>query len=673
MDQMLSEYREVFLEELEEQLQLMDEQILKLEQEGESDRVVQNLFRAAHTLKGSSAAMGFEEMKQLTHEMEHLLDQVRSKKLRVSGPLIDLLFTSLDYLKQLKEGIVRNENSGTDISSLVQKLHAFTDTPEKLVSPPAEERSKPALNLDTRLKIQEAQDQGLHAYWIDVHISPECVIKGARAYLIQSNLSGWGEVILAIPEVDEIDEQSDVPLRIAFLFGGNQSAAEIQLLVSDLTEVTKVTVERIEPEESVFVTAPAVPQERTVQALEESEQTAVRNKPQAQTIRVSVERLDHLMNLVGELVIDQTRIHQVERTQSRRFTDDSVNDLGQIADHLSRIIGDLQESVMKTRMLPIEQLFNRFPRMIRDLSRDLGKEIELVIEGKDTELDRTLIEEIADPLIHLIRNGIDHGIETPEERERSGKERKGTLYIRAAHEDNQVVIYVEDDGAGIDPGKMRKSAVNKGVITAEEAEQLSDREAIELIFRPGFSTANIVSDVSGRGVGMDIVKSHIEKLNGLIDIETKLDQGTRFKIKLPLTLAIIVGLQIKLQGQTFIIPMSNIAEIVRVTNDEIQTVRGQSVILLRNQIIPVAWMHDYMNIPKNEKPKTHIPLVIVGSAEKRLALAVDELLGNQEVVIKSLGSFVGKVDYIAGATILGNGKVALIIEVSGIINRNNGK
>jgi two-component system chemotaxis sensor kinase CheA len=386
-----------------------------------------------------------------------------------------------------------------------------------------------------------------------------------------------------------------------------------------------------------------------------------------------VERLEHMMNLVGELVIDQTRIHQVERTQSRRFSDESVNDLAQISDHLSRIIGELQESVMKARMLPIEQLFNRFPRMVRDLSRDLGKEIELVIEGKDTELDRTLIEEIADPLIHLIRNAVDHGIEMPEKRQQSGKIAKGTLTIRAAHEDNQVVLYIEDDGAGIDPEKMKKSALGKGVITQEGAEQLSDREAIELIFRPGFSTAAIVSDVSGRGVGMDIVRSHIEKLNGLIDIETKLGEGTQFKIRLPLTLAIIVGLLVKLNDQTFIIPMSNIAEIVRVTYDEIQTVRGQPVILLRNQVIPVAWMHDHFHMPKVEKDKSHIPLVIVGSAEKRLALAVDELIGNQEIVIKSLGSYVGKVDCIAGSTILGDGKVALILEISGLIHKIGGK
>jgi two-component system chemotaxis sensor kinase CheA len=370
-------------------------------------------------------------------------------------------------------------------------------------------------------------------------------------------------------------------------------------LALGLTEVVYVKVEPIEVADRALVNTTSEAQERTVQ----DEQSPAAKSKQSPTIRVNVERLEHMMKPGCELVNDRTRIHQVERALSRRFSDESVNELRQISDHLSRIIGELQESVMKARMLPIEQLFNRFPRMIRDLSRDLGKEIELAIEGKDTELDRTLIEEIADPLIHLIRNAVDHGIEMPEKRQQSDKLPKGRLSIRAADEYNQVVLYVENDGAGIDPNKMKKSALNKGVITAEEAEQLSDSEAIQLIFRPGFSTAAVVSDVSGRGVGMDIVRSHIEKLNGLIDIETKLGQGTQFKIKLPLTLAIIVGLLVKLNEQTLIIPMSNIA----------------------------------------------------GSAEKRLALAVDELIGNQEIVIKSLGSYVGKVHSIAGSTILGDG------------------
>ncbi|CAG7644453.1 chemotaxis protein CheA [Paenibacillus allorhizosphaerae] len=673
---MLSEYKELFQEELQDQLQLMDDEILKLEQHGASDQVIQSLFRAAHTLKGSSAAMGFEEMKQVTHEMEHLLDQVRNKKLGVSGPLIDLLFKSLDCLKRLKSDFEGQGYGATEISGTIRELQSFTETPGNQPESAATGHG-PALNLHMTLKMEEALDKGAAVYWIRVQISADCFIKGARMYVIHSNLSEWGEVLFSDPELDAVDEQCQGLLPITFLYAGGQSAEELHRLVAGLTDVAEVHVDpasvQAEGQVSIEPAISAKPAEPSSERLEPSIEPSREHrwiaKTQSQTIRVSVERLEHLMNLVGELVIDQTRIHQVKRMISRRYSDEAVSELGQVADHLTRIIGDLQESVMKARMLPIEQLFNRFPRMIRDLSRDLGKEIEMVIEGKDTELDRTLIEEIADPLIHLIRNAIDHGIELPEKRRQAGKAAKGTLRIRAAHEDNQVVVYVEDDGAGIDPGKMKKSAIQKGILSQAEAEQLTDREAIGLIFRPGFSTAHTVSDISGRGVGMDIVRSHIEKLNGLIDIETKLGAGTRFIIKLPLTLAIITGLLIRLHEQTFIIPMSNITEIIRVTPSDITTVRGQSVISLRNQVIPVAWMHDHFQIPRKHNGKKHIPLVIVGSADKRLALAVDELIGNQEVVIKSMGSYVGKMDCIAGATILGNGKVALILEISGVISK----
>nr|WP_282103191.1 chemotaxis protein CheA [Paenibacillus sp. Marseille-P2973] len=685
----MSEYREVFLEELEEQLQLMDEEILKLEREEDSSRIVQALFRAAHTLKGSSAAMGFDIMKQLTHEMEQLLDLVRSGKRTVTGVLIDRLFQALDHLKLLKLDIVDGGGgTGIDISACVRQLQSFAngtedaEAAETVELPETEEitgyaetdaaKAKPVLALNYRLKASECLDQGRQVNWISVRISSSCPIKGARAFVIQSSLAELGEVLYTQPDLEELEEQAEGATEILYLHAGDRGQEELEAFTLALMDVEAVLVEAVSSEEIELV-QPSTVQTAVKTAGPEEGSGQTSGKAKSQTIRVSVERLEHLMNLVGELVIDQTRIHQVERTQRRRFTDDSVEELGHISDHLSRIIGDLQESVMKTRMLPIEQLFNRFPRMIRDLSRDLGKEIELVIEGKDTELDRTLIEEIADPLIHLIRNAVDHGIEDPGVRTANGKPAKGTLTIRAAHEDNQVVIYVEDDGAGIHAEKIRASAIAKGVISPEEASYLSEMESVDLIFSPGFSTAAVVSEVSGRGVGMDIVKSHIEKLNGLIEIHTTVGKGTTFKIKLPLTLAIIEGLLVKLAAQTFIIPMSNISEIVRVTREDIVTVRGQSVILLRNQVIPVAWIHEYFQLPKSSAAKQNISLVIVGSAEKRLALVVDELIGNQEIVIKSLGSYIGKVTGIAGGTILGDGSVALIMEIAGIIAKMGGK
>lgn len=674
---MLSEYKEVFMEELDEQLQLMDDGILKLEQEGGKEEAVQSLFRAAHTLKGSSAAMGFDTMKALTHEMEHLLDQVRSHKLNVSPPLIDLLFQALDNLKLLKLEIMEGEESLTDISGCVYELQHFGNaakaeevTDMKLNSLVSEPLRKPEISMDNRLKVSECLERQLQVNWILIRISASCFIKGARAYVIQTSLAECGEIIYTSPDFGDLDEQSEEGLDLAFLHSGVLDKEKLYEVASGLIDVEMVSVEPLQPDEISILAV------SSLNAGNEQEQPAEPSstvKSKQQTIRVSVERLEHLMNLVGELVIDQTRIHQVEQTQRRRFSDDSVTELEHISDHLSRVISDLQDSVMKARMLPIEQLFNRFPRMIRDLSRDLGKDIDLLIEGKDTELDRTLIEEISDPLIHLIRNAVDHGIETPEVRVAKGKSPKGKLTIRAAHEDNQVVIYVADDGYGIDPVRMRSSAVNKGLLTAHEAELLTDREAVELIFRAGFSTASVISDVSGRGVGMDIVKSHIERLNGLIDIETELGHGTTFKIKLPLTLAIIEGLLVKLSGQTFVIPMSNIVEIVRIKAEELNSIQGQTVLMLRNQIIPVSWIHEHFNMAGQGHQKRQLSLVIVGSAEKRMALVVDELIGNQEIVIKSLGMYIGKVTGIAGGTILGDGSVALIMEISALINHICGK
>lgn len=688
---MLSEYREVFLEELEEQLQLMDGEILKLENEGDSAQVIQSLFRAAHTLKGSSAAMGLDIMKQLTHEMEQLLDLVRSGKRRVTEVLIERLFHALDHLKLLKLDFMDGgSGSGVDVTSCIEQLKSFAGALEEEGgkslphSPRAQGNGdrnssgrKPELPFHVRLKAGECLDQGRQVSWVGVEIAKDCPIKGARAFVIQSGLAAMGEVLSSHPELEELEkleEGEPKPVNIIFLLAGELDAKTVEERVSQFVDVTTVSVEPIAAEEIELINLEAaLPMTRKEEETPSSAASSPGKAKSQSTIRVSVERLEHLMNLVGELVIDQTRIEQVERIQRRRFADDSIDELEHISDHLARIIGDLQETVMKTRMLPIEQLFNRFPRMVRDLARDLRKDIEFMMEGKDTELDRTLIEEIADPLIHLIRNAIDHGIEKPGAREANGKPAKGVLTIRAAHEDNQVAIYVEDDGVGIDPVKIRASAVAKGVITEEEASYLSDRESYELIFRPGFSTAAVVSDVSGRGVGMDIVKSHIEKLNGLIEIYTELGKGTSFKIKLPLTLAIIEGLLVRLSKQTFIIPMSNITEIVRVTREELSTVRGQSVLLLRNQVIPVAWVHDFFRMERTTARKEHISLVIVGSAEKRLALVVDELLGNQEIVIKSLGSYIGKVTGIAGGTILGDGSVALIMEIAGLIGQLGGK
>ncbi len=685
----LSEFLGVFIDEVDEQLDIIDQEILVLEQEGDSPEVIQRIFRAAHTLKGSSATMGFEDMTKLTHEMEHLLDHVRNGRLTVTHDLTNLLFKCLDELKQLKDEIVSGQEERTDITPLIEEVQSFSSG--KLSGQKGETAPNNELSTEFQSKAGSFIQQGLNIYQLDITISDECEMKSVRGFLIKNQLESDGaEIIQSVPDFDNQENQEEDYAKIQFLIATQQNKTQILNIVESMTDVDQVAVNVFGQETAAGEIASATAVEKTAIAAKSTEgekkpekkevqpaskpgpSKAAEKKPaqgrqQAQTIRVDVGRLEHLMNLVGELVIDQTRISQVSGLLHNRYTeDDTVDDLIQVSDHVARVIGELQESVMKVRMLPIRQLFSRFPRMVRDLAQTLDKDIDLVIEGQETELDRTVIEKIGDPLIHLIRNAVDHGLESKEDRIKANKPPKGVLRITASHEENQVVITVEDDGAGIDPEKMRASAVKKGVISAEEAEKLTDDEAAYLIFRPGFSTAKEVSDVSGRGVGMDIVRSHIESLNGIIELDTKLGKGTTFKIKLPLTLAIITGLIIRLADRTFILPMSNVVEIVRIHPDTIQTIKGKSIVVVREQVLPVVWLHDLLEIPRTDPGNRQLPVVIVGVGEKRIALIVDELQGNQEIVVKSLGKYVGKINGVSGATILGDGRVELILEVAGI-------
>ncbi|SFL85178.1 two-component system, chemotaxis family, sensor kinase CheA [Paenibacillus sp. 1_12] len=656
----LSAYRDAFIEELVDQLERMEQDLLSMENEV-LEETVQSIFRAAHTIKGSSAAMGFDEMKSVTHEVEHLLDMIRGKKLEVDSSLINLLFNALDVLKVLRDEYMRGQ-SYSDISKLLYDLQNFT----KVADTQIPVKSLPELTLEQSLQLDEAVELGLQLLKIRIHLSDDCPMMAARLQLIAQEITArYGTIICSEPSVlfDPNNEDSDYSQAI-FLVSTSLDMKDVQEQASTLTDVRLAKVDLYKPLNKA-VNAVSVPKDKEPAQEDKSKQGP-------QTIRVSVERLEHLMNLVGELLIDQTSLNELKHSVSSRFAnEDFVERLSDISDHMSSIVEELQESVMKARMLPIEHLFNRFPRMVRDLSQKLGKDIELLLEGMETELDRTLIEEIGDPLIHLIRNAVDHGIETADVRASKGKRMKGRVRLNSFHEDNQVVITVEDDGAGILPDKMIASALRKGIITDEEAGRLSDLHAINLIFRPGFSTAASVSEVSGRGVGMDIVRNQIERLNGLIDIESKPDQGTMFTVRIPLTLAIITGLMVKVSGRDYVIPMNNVIEIVRIPIEDIQTVHGENVIVIRDKVIPLIWLHDAMQLERGNMKNKFIPIVVVGSAEKKLAVAVDELLGNQEIVIKTLGTFLGKIPFITGATILGNGRVALILEIAYLIQMIN--
>ncbi|MDF9839509.1 MULTISPECIES: chemotaxis protein CheA [unclassified Paenibacillus] len=674
-----NELMKLYLEEAEEQIQLLEQEIMILEQEGGKEAVIQRLFRAAHTLKGSSAAMGFEDIKNLTHEMENVLDRMRTGSMSVSEELINTLFRCLDTLNMLKSQVEQGVTTGADIREVVKELRRLAAGEEAAAISGLAIRKTCGENIPLVSKerelLNEVRAAGLQGRFVEVKVDGACQMKAARALLLHKWLEEKLMVLYMYPPVQEIGEEQEEPLKLRFLLTGH----EWERIESECREICKGEgVEDIRfLDEELHPLEQAQPAAADESSLMESSSPVQQpgndsKRTAGASVRVDVERLENLINLVGELVIDQTRITQVGsviRDLLGSGADDTMDDFDSIANHISRVVGELQESVMKTRMLPIERLFTRFPRMVRDLSHKVGKSIQLILEGKETEVDRTVIEEITDPLIHLIRNSLDHGIETPDVRRRAGKPETGIIRLSAEHKENQVVLSLVDDGAGIDPRQIGRIAVSKQLITQTQASQMSEQELIQLIFEPGFSTAKELSDISGRGVGMDIVRSHIEKLNGLIDVDTRLGAGTTFTIKLPLTLAIVRGLLIRIHQSVYALPISSVVEIMRLPGREIHSIKGQRVVMIRDKVLQLVWVHDFFNVPKREfGSDNNVFIVIIGSADRRMALVVDELIGNQEIVVKSMGAYVGKVEGISGATILGDGGVALIMDVTGIFN-----
>lgn len=503
-----------------------------------------------------------------------------------------------------------------------------------------------------------------------VDLEQTCLMRNVRALLVHNRLAEESEIIATSPTIDVMDSEESFSGSMQFIVLTLLSEQEIEKAILSISEVERVSIVPIEDqtEEQQLVDEQQIVE---VPIVAEESKLPQHKVKVAATVRVDVDKLEHLMNLVGELVIDQTRLVDVRG----RFANKSIRNepefevLDEVTNHLNRVATELQEGMMKTRMLPIEQLFNRFPRMVRDTASKANKEISFEMQGKETELDRTLIEEISDPIIHLLRNAIDHGIESREDRLVASKPAAGKVVLKAAHEENNIVISISGDGKGIDPEKVKAASVKKGVISAEEAEKLSDRDAMFLIFKSGISTAAAITDISGRGVGMDIVRSHIEKLNGIIDIESVIGEGTTFTIKLPLTLAIIRSLLVKFGEKTFAIPLINVLEIIRLNKDEIQRVNDQEVGMVRGHVLPLIRMKEVLQIPDdaNITAKNREFVVVVGIADKRIGIIADKTLGNQEVVIKSLGNYIGTPPYISGATIMGDGSVALILDVSKVV------
>ena len=666
------------MDEAEEQLQILDESLILLEQERDNKNLLNQIFRAAHTLKGSSASMGFEKMAELTHVLESVLDDLRHGELNVTTEIIDYLLHGLDVLKAIKTEIVSGENNGVEITSLVEDLKKIkeggvpsssTGEAKKIT----EEAGIVEGHQPSKLKIElddvemhvasAAKANGYNVWYAKVNLTPDCLMKGARAYIVFNNLKDKGEVIKTIPPTDEIEEERFED-SFEFVIVTKLSQEALGNTIKSISDIAEVQIEAVQvgfiPGE--ISEGEGIEGDGKIAADKAHGQARV-----AQTVRVDVQRLENLMNLAGELVIDRTRLADINGgLKATLGADKSIETLEEVTVHLGRIVGELQEEIMKARMFPIDQVFNRFPRMIRDLAQKAGKEINFIVEGRETELDRTVIEEIGDPLIHLLRNAIDHGIEGPQERMKAGKPAIGTIKLRAFHQENQIVITVQDDGKGMDPATIRAKAVEKEIITSEVASRLSERESLNLIFAPGFSTATVVSDVSGRGVGMDIVRNHIEKINGLVDIDSTRGKGTKFTIKLPLTLAINRSLLVYLDKQVFAFPLANVLEIINVDMAQIQQVQQRDVVLVRGEVLPLFRLSAILPYPDDGIRRDRPPVVVVGISEKRLGFVVDELLGEQEIVIKSLGEFIGQVPGLAGATIMGDGKVALILDVRGL-------
>jgi two-component system chemotaxis sensor kinase CheA len=674
-----NQYMGMFLEESREHLQTLNSCVLDLENDPENLSVLSEIFRSAHTIKGMSATMGFTTIAELTHEMENILDLLRKGQLKASHDIIDTIFKCVDTLEQLVESVATNSESSIDSKPLIIRLKALAKG--EAVLPPvvktatkvtAAESSSIELS-DTEIAvIKKARSQGMQAYEVQISLREGCLLKSARSYMVMNALDEIGEVIKSIPAVEEL-EKENFALTFQVIVVSGSEADKIQQTILSISEIDKaIVLPCVLPTESsgqvinenLTEQTPKIQDEpeKTVNVAVAIQSTAEKKNKSGQSVRVDIDKLDTLLNLVGELVINKTRLEQIGLTHK-------LTDLVETIEQMDRVTTDLQAVVMKVRMVPVGQVFNRFPRMVRDLSRDLNKEINLIIQGEETELDRTVIDEIGDPLVHLLRNSIDHGIEHPQDREEKGKNPIGEIRLIARHEGNNVIIMVEDDGKGINADVIKRKAVEKGLISQGEADAMDANEAVRLVFLPGFSTAAVVTDVSGRGVGMDAVKNKIESLGGMVDVETKVNEGSKFKIRLPLTLAIIQALLVKVSEEIYAIPLGSIDSTINIMPSDIKTVQNKEVILLRGQIIPIVRLANVLSIPESEhqQHEEELFVVIVHIGEQRAGIIVDNLIGQQEIVIKSLGKLLAGIKIIAGATILGNGQVALILDIGSLI------
>ncbi|WP_077211541.1 chemotaxis protein CheA [Bacillus dakarensis] len=681
----VNQYLEVFIEESKEHLQSCNERLLDLEKNPEDMSIVNDIFRSAHTLKGMSATMGYEDLASLTHQMENVLDAIRNNKLHVTPDLLDIVFLAVDDLEAMVLSIADGGDGKRDVSEVVSKLKQIEkgETTAQLSSKAEVAAAVAEVDLGTIITskieydefestvIQQSKEQGFEVFEITVSLREDCLLKAARVYMVFEVLEKIGEVIKSNPPVDQLEEeQFDQEFTVTIV--SKDQLDDIKLKVMKVSEVDSVEIHPVilEIDRESQVSSGTLVEEEPKKGQKEDtylpEQT--QKKKQAspakqqvnKTIRVNIERLDILLNLFEELVIDRGRLEQISNELKNQ-------ELHETVEKMSRITGDLQNIILNMRMVPVETVFNRFPRMVRQLARDLGKKINLEIIGADTELDRTVIDEIGDPLVHLIRNALDHGVETPEVRKANGKSEEGTVVLKAYHSGNHVFIEIEDDGAGINKDKVLTKALKNGIVNEQTAAALTDKEVYELILASGFSTAEKISDISGRGVGLDVVKNTIESLGGSVTIDSKLGKGSIFSIQLPLTLSIISVMLVEIEKEKFAIPLSSIIETAIVKKEDILNAHNQRVIDFRGKVVPLLFLKDIFEVPCQETEDHFYSVVIVRKGDKMAGLVVDSFIGQQEVVLKSLGNYLTNVFAISGATILGDGQVALIVDCNALI------
>ena len=696
----VSQYLEIFLDETKEHLQNLNTQILDLEADSENMDTINEIFRAAHSLKGMAGTMGYKRMQNLTHDMENVFSEVRNGNIKVQPEMIDVLFQCLDALEEYTNNIQQTADEGTNENEpLIKMLNDILNKESgsaEAAQPAKDEKAAEVAAAGGEKKwndialddsqihvITEAAKSGNKAYGLTVTIQEDCILKAARAFLVFKALEEQGEIIISNPSAQDVEDEKfdrdftlivlselelDELIRLASSVSEIESVVGGPLVLEETKNYRPLEEETKEAVAPVKETKPAVAAEEKKAAPAPAAKGGNDKKPAAgkpvvnRTVRVDIEKLDVLMNLVSELIIAKNSLVSASGQEQQN----SNSGFNEQIEYLESVTTNLHESVMKVRMVPIESVVNKFPRMIRDLSKTLNKKMELYMTGEETELDRTVVDEIGDPLMHLLRNSADHGLEDAELRAQRGKNPVGSIFLDAYQDGNNVVIEVRDDGNGIDTEAVKNKAIERGTITPEQAANMSEKEIIDLLFLPSFSTAKQVTDVSGRGVGLDVVKSKIESLSGEVEVKSKLGEGSTWTIRLPLTLAIIQTLMVVVGGEKYAISLGSIQAIENVLPSDIKLVENKEVINLRGTVIPLIRMNELLDI-ESKGAEDNLIVVIVKKGEKTAGLVVDDLIGQQEIVIKSLGAYIKQCKFISGATILGDGEVALILDANALL------